>query len=69
MRQSLGPAAVPALLDAGLPRSMPAIIAALPDRHVKDEVVGALMRLTVIGRVAQVGGKYPLALAHGVGRE
>ena len=53
----------PAVLDLlkdGVPRSRTAIIAALADRHAKDDVVRALMRLAVTGRVDEVGGRYRL---------
>ncbi len=52
--------AVLALLDDGVPRSRRAIVAALADRHPKDEVARTLMRLAVTGRLAEVGGKYTL---------
>jgi hypothetical protein len=35
-------------------------VAALADRHPKDEVARTLMRLAVTGRLAEVGGKYTL---------
>jgi hypothetical protein len=53
--------AVLALLGDGVPRSRRAIVAALADRHPRDEVARTLMRLAVTGRVAAVGGKYTLA--------
>ena len=53
--------AVLALLGDGVPRSRRAIVAALADRHPKDEVVRTLMRLAVTGRLAAAGGKYTLA--------
>jgi hypothetical protein len=53
--------AVLALLGGGVPRSRRAIVAALTDRHPKDEVARTLMRLAVTGRLAEVGGKYTLA--------
>jgi hypothetical protein len=53
--------AVLALLGDGVPRSRRAIVAALAARHTRDEVVRALMRLAVTGRLAEVGGKYTLA--------
>ena len=53
--------AVLALLGDGVPRSRRAIVAALADRHPRDEVARTLMRLAVTGRVAAAGGKYNLA--------
>jgi hypothetical protein len=53
--------AVLALLGDGVPRSRRAIVAALADRHPRDEVVCALMRLAVTDRLAEAGGKYTLA--------
>ena len=50
--------AVLALLGDGVPRSRRAIVAALADRHPKDEVARTLMRLAVTGRLAEAGGKY-----------
>ena len=54
----------PAVLDLladGVPRSRAAIVAALADRHAKDDVVRTLMRLAVTGRLVEAGGKYTLA--------
>lgn len=42
--------AVLALLGDGMPRSRRAIVAALAERHPKDEVARTLMRLAVTGR-------------------
>jgi hypothetical protein len=53
--------AVLALLGDGVPRSRRAIVAALADRHPRDEVARTLMRLAVTDRLAEVGGKYTLA--------
>ena len=39
------------LLDDGIPRSKRAFVAALAERHAKDEVVRTLMRLAVIGQL------------------
>jgi hypothetical protein len=61
--------AVLALLGDGVPRSRRAIIAALADRHPKDEVKRALMRLAVTGRVVESGGKYVLATPEEAGQE
>ena len=61
--------AVLALLGDGVPRSRRAIVAALADRHPRDEVARTLMRLAVTGRLAKVGGKYTLAGTEEAGRE
>jgi hypothetical protein len=61
--------AVLALLGDGVPRSRRAIVAALTDRHPKDEVVRALMRLAVTDRLVEAGGKYTLAGTQEAGRE
>jgi hypothetical protein len=62
--------AVLALLGAGVPRSRRAIVAALADRHPRDEVARALMRLAVTGRLAEAGGgKYTLAGTEEAGQE
>ena len=53
--------AVLALLGDGVPRSRRAIVAALADRHPRDEVARTLMRLAVTDRLAEAGGKYALA--------
>jgi hypothetical protein len=52
--------AVLALLGDGVPRSRRAIVAALADRHPRDEVARTLMRLAVTDRLAEIGGKYTL---------
>src|SRR4051794_1057756 len=46
------------LLGDGVPRSKPAIVEALAGRHDKQDVVHALIRLAVTGRVVETGGKY-----------
>jgi hypothetical protein len=48
------------LLADGLPRSKAAIVAALAGRHEGRDVVHALIRLAVTGRVEEAGGKYAL---------
>ena len=48
------------LLEDGVPRSRAAIVVALADRHPKDEVKRALMRLAVTDRLAEQGGKFTL---------
>jgi hypothetical protein len=58
-----------ALLGDGVPRSRRAIVAALADRHPKDEVARTLMRLAVTGRLAETGGKYTLAGTEEAGRK
>ena len=52
-----------ALLADGMPRTEAEIIAALADRHSKHDVTLTVMRLAVLGRVAESGGKYALANA------
>ena len=61
--------AVLALLGDGVPRSRRAIVAALADRHPRDEVARTLMRLAVTGRLAEAGGKYTPAGAGEAGQE
>ena len=61
--------AVPALLGDGVPRSRRAIVAALADRHPRDEVARALMRLAVTDRLAEAGGRYTLAGTEEAGQE
>jgi hypothetical protein len=51
------------LLADGVPRTKPVIVAALAGRHDKQDVVHALIRLAVSGRVEDTGGKYTLAAA------
>ena len=53
--------AVLELLGDGVPRSKAAIVEALAGRHARDDVVHALIRLAVTGRVVDTGGKYALA--------
>ena len=48
------------LLGDGIPRSRRAIVAALADRHAKDEVELTLMRLAVTGQILAVDSKYTL---------
>jgi hypothetical protein len=60
--------AVLALLGDGVPRSRRAIVAALAERHPRDEVAHTLMRLAVTGRLAEAGGKYTLAGTGKAGR-
>ena len=51
------------LLADGTPRTKAAIVEALAGRHDKQDVVHALIRLSVTGRVEETGGKYTLAAA------
>jgi hypothetical protein len=55
------------LLGDGVPRTKPAIVAALAGRHDRQDVVHALIRLAVTDRVEDTGGKYTLAPAPDVG--
>jgi hypothetical protein len=52
-----------ALLSDGVPRSEAAIIAALADRHPKDAIKLAIMRLDVTEQLVEKGGKYTLPAA------
>jgi hypothetical protein len=52
--------AILALLGDGVPRSRRAIVAALADRHPKDELRRTLMRLAVTDQVVETSGKYTL---------
>jgi hypothetical protein len=49
-----------ALLGDGVPRTEAAIVAALADRHPKDDVRRTLMRLAVTERLVEKGGRYTL---------
>ena len=51
------------LLGDGVPRTKPAIVEALAERHDKQDVLHALIRLAVTGQVEETGGKYTLAAA------
>jgi hypothetical protein len=54
------------LLADGTPRTKAAIVEALAGRHDKQDVVHALMRLAVTGRVGEKDGKYsPGAVGEG----
>jgi hypothetical protein len=57
------------LLGDGVPRTKRAIVAALADRHAKDELTRTLMRLAVTDRVAETGGKYTLAAPEDLDQE
>jgi hypothetical protein len=50
-----------ALLGDGVARSEAAIVAALADRHAKQDVMLTLMRLDVLGQLARQGRWYLLA--------
>jgi hypothetical protein len=49
-----------ALLSDGVPRTRSTILAALADRHTKDDVRRTLMRLAVTEQLVETGGKYTL---------
>jgi hypothetical protein len=51
------------LLADGVPRAKSAIITALADRHLKDDVVRTLMRLAVTGQLVETERKYSFASA------
>ena len=53
--------AVLELLADRVPRSRRAIVAALAERHPKEDVVRTLMRLAVTGRLVEAERKYRLA--------
>jgi len=55
--------AVLTLLADGVPRTKPAIVEALAGRHDRQDVVHALIRLAVTGRVEETGGRYALGTA------
>jgi hypothetical protein len=55
--------AILGLLADGVPRTKAAIVEALAGQLGKQDVVHALMRLTVTGRVEETGGKYALGAA------
>jgi hypothetical protein len=54
-----------ALLGDGVPRAEAAIVAALADRHPKDEVKLTVMRLDVVGRLDLQGGRGGAGLSRG----
>jgi hypothetical protein len=53
------------LLGDGVARTKKAIVAALAERHAKDDVVRTLMRLAVTGQVTDVDRRYSLGPAIG----
>jgi hypothetical protein len=52
-----------ALLGDGVPRTEATIIAALADRHSKQDVRRTVMRLAVTEQLVERGGKYTLPAA------
>ncbi len=48
------------LLGDGVPRTRATILAALADRHPKDDVRRTLMRLAVLEQLVETGGQYTL---------
>jgi hypothetical protein len=50
-----------ALLGDGVPRAKRTIVAALADRHAKDDVRRTVMRLAVLEQLVEKAGKYTLA--------
>jgi hypothetical protein len=52
--------AVLVLLGDGVPRTRKVILAALADRHAKEDVKRTLMRLAVTGRLDEAGGRFAL---------
>jgi hypothetical protein len=56
------------LLSDGVARTKKAIVAALAERHAKDDVVRALMRLAVTGQVVNADRRYSLGPATGPGQ-
>jgi hypothetical protein len=55
--------AILGLLGDGVPRRKPAIVEALAGRHDRQDVVHALIRLSVTGQVEETGGRYALGAA------
>jgi hypothetical protein len=49
-----------ALLGDGVPRTRGTILAALADRHAKDDVRRTVMRLAVTEQLVEKGGRYTL---------
>ena len=52
-----------ALLGDGVPRTKGVLIAALADRHPKQDVRRTLMRLAVLEQLVEKGGRYTLPAA------
>ena len=59
MIERVAPAVLELLAD-GVPRPKAAIVEALAGRHAEDDVVLALIRLTVTEQVREVDGRYTL---------
>jgi hypothetical protein len=55
---------IEALLADGVPRSKRMITAELVPRHAKRDVLQAILRMIVTGRLVQVGIKYALPRDH-----
>ena len=55
--------AILGLFGDGVPRRKPAIVEALAGRHDRQDVVHALIRLSVTGQVEETGGRYALGAA------
>jgi hypothetical protein len=51
------------LLADGTPRTKAAVVGALAGCHDRQDVIHALIRLAVTGRVEEAGGKYTLGAA------
>jgi hypothetical protein len=49
-----------ALLADGVPRSRVAILVALAGRHPREDIKRTVMRLAVLGRLVEKGGRYTL---------
>ena len=49
-----------ALLQDGVPRTRAAIVAALAECHSREDIKRTIMRLAVLGRVVEKGGRYTL---------
>jgi hypothetical protein len=49
-----------ALLGDSVPRTEAAIVAALAERHPRDDIRRTVMRLAVLGQLVETGGKYTL---------
>ena len=48
------------LLADGVPRNHRDIVEALAGRHAKDDVVRTVMRMSVTGKLGEIGGKFTL---------
>lgn len=54
-------ATIAQIVADGTPRSRAAIVAALAGRYPRGDVRLAIMRLAVLGQLAELGGKFTLA--------